>query len=54
VVWLGECLGTLGEHADQEVDPAQVAVREAVQPHPHLRLDLDLVQSSHAFDGICI
>jgi len=29
-VGLAECLGTFGEHADQEVDPAEVAVGEAV------------------------
>jgi hypothetical protein len=42
----------LGEQADQEVDPAEVAVREAVRPHPHLRLDLDRVQIGHASDGM--
>lgn len=28
-VRLAECLGTLGEQADEEVDPTKIAVREA-------------------------
>jgi len=35
-IQLTECLGTLGEQGDQEVNPAEGAVRQAVQPHPHL------------------
>jgi hypothetical protein len=40
-----EQLGLLGEHADKEVDPTEVAVGETVQPAPDLRLQLDLVQA---------
>lgn len=53
-VRLTECLGTLGEQADDEVDPAKVSVREAFQPGPDFRLDLDLIQIRHASEGICI
>ena len=53
-VRLTECLGTLGEQADEEVDPAEVAVGEALQPGPHLWLDLDFVQIGHASNDICI
>lgn len=51
---LAECLGILSEQADEEVHSAKVAIGEVFQPRPHLRFDLDLVQSGHASDGICI
>jgi hypothetical protein len=53
-VRLVECLGTLGEQPDKEVDPAKVSVSETFQPGPHFWLDLDLVQIGYAPDGICI
>jgi len=53
-VGLAECLGAFGEHTDEKGDPAEVAVGEMLQPGPHLRLDLDLGQIGHVFDGICI
>lgn len=51
---VAESLGPLGEQADKEVNPTEVAVTEAVQPEPDLWLDLDLVQIGHASDDICI
>ena len=53
-VWLAECFGTLGAQADKEVDPAEIPIREAFQPGPHLRLDLDLLQVSHAVDDLTL
>ena len=44
----------LGEQADKEVDPAEVASGQAGQPGPDFRLDLDLIQPCHASDAICI
>lgn len=37
-VGLGEVLSVLGEQADEEVDPAEVAVGQAGQPGPDFRL----------------
>jgi hypothetical protein len=53
-VGLAEVLGVLGEQADEEVDPAEVAAGQAGQPGPDFRLDLDLIQPCHASDAICI
>jgi hypothetical protein len=53
-VGLAEILGVLGEQADEEVDPAEVAVGQAGQPGPDFRLDLDLIQPYHASGAICI
>ncbi len=53
-VRLTECLGVLGEQADEEVDSTKVAVSKAFQPRPHLGLNLNLVQIAHASDAICI
>jgi hypothetical protein len=44
-VGLAEVLGVFGEQADEEVDPAEVAVGQAGQPGSDFRLDLDLIQS---------
>ena len=40
-VGLADVLGVLGEQADEEIDPAEVAVGQAGEPGPDLRLDLD-------------
>jgi hypothetical protein len=53
-VGLAEVLSVLGEQADEEVDPAEVAVGQAGQPGPDFMLDLDLIQLCHASDAICI
>jgi hypothetical protein len=53
-VGLAEVLSVLGEQADEEVGPAEVAVGQAGQPGPDFRLDLDLIQLCHASDAICI
>jgi hypothetical protein len=44
----------LGEQADEEVHPAEVAVGQLFKPGPDFRFDLDLEQSDHASDAICI
>ncbi len=42
-VGLAEIFGVLGEQADEEVDPAEVAVGQPGQPGPDFGLDLNLV-----------
>jgi hypothetical protein len=53
-VRLAEIPGVLSEQADEEVDAAEVAVTQPGQPGPHFWFDLDLVQTCHASDAICI
>jgi hypothetical protein len=53
-VRLAEIPGTLSQQPDEEVSPAEVAVGELLQPGPHLGLDLNRVQASHALNAICI
>src|ERR1700722_16653550 len=53
-VRLAEIPSTLSQQPDHEVSPAEVAVGELLQPGPHLGLDLNRVQTSHALNAICI
>jgi hypothetical protein len=53
-IGLPERLGLFGQLTHEEVDPAEVTIGQALQPAANLRLDLDTIQASHAFDGICI
>ena len=43
-VGLAEVLGLLGEQADEEVGPAEVAVAQALQPGPDFGFDFHRVQ----------
>ena len=43
-IGLAEVFGVLGEQADEEVNPAEVAVGQAGQPGPDFGFDLNLVQ----------
>ena len=51
---LTELLRMLGEQANQEVDSAEVTVRQCGQPGPNLWLQLHLIQPGHTSDAICI
>jgi len=53
-VRLAEILGVLSKQPDKEVDAAEVAVAQPGQPGPHFRFDLNLVQTFHASNAICI
>jgi len=53
-IGLAEIVGVLGEQADEEVDPAEVAVGQPGQPGPDFGFDLHLIQPCHASDAICI
>jgi hypothetical protein len=53
-VRFAEVFGVLSKQADEEVDAAEVAVAQPGQPGPHFRFDLDLVQTCHASNAICI
>jgi hypothetical protein len=41
---LAEILGMLSEHADEEVNAAEVAVAQPGQPGPDFGLDLDFIR----------
>jgi hypothetical protein len=43
-VGLAEVFGVLSEQADEEVDPAEVAVGQTGQPGPDFGFDLNLIQ----------
>ena len=53
-VRLAEIFGVLSKQANEEVDAAEVAVAQTGQSGPHFRFDLNLVQTCHASDAICI
>jgi hypothetical protein len=53
-VWLAEVRSVFGKQADEEVDRAEIAVCQILQPGPYFGLDLCSVQAIHASDAICI